>query len=151
MDTSSDTATPRANISPEELQQLRDRITELSGAVYHLHQARPAPAPAINKHLNKPPEYDGKDKQFCSTFISHLNLYIASNPSLFPTDRDKVAFAPSYLRGQAFAWFEPHLLRQDDPLLRNYTAFTEELVRNLGDPDRERSMTTRLQSLTQTG
>jgi hypothetical protein len=153
MDTSGDRSTPQTTIPTEELQELRNRVSELSNALYQLtlQRAQPSPASATNRHINKPPEYDGKDKQFCSTFISHLNLYISVNASLFPTDRDKVAFAASYLRGQAFSWFEPHLLRQDDPLLDDFQAFTEELIRNLGDPDRERSMTSRLQSLTQIG
>lgn len=143
----------QASASPKEVQQLRDRIAELSGMIYQLgaHQAQVERPPTTNKHLNKPPEYDGKDKNFCTTFISHLNLYISANPNLFPGDRDKVTFAASYLRGQAFAWFEPHLLREDDPLLEDFSAFTEELTRNLGDPDRERTLTTRLQSLTQIG
>lgn len=154
MDTTGDNPqVPQASASPEEFQELRNRITELSGMIYQLgaHQAQTQRPPAANKHLNKPPEYDGKDKKFCSTFISHLNLYISANPNLFPSDSDKVTFAASYLRGQAFAWFGPHLLRQDDPLLNDYAAFTDELSRNLGDPDRERTMTTQLQSLTQVG
>lgn len=115
------------------------------------------PVPAVPNHLRdlgktfqKPPEFDGKDRKACSTFISHLNLYIGGNSHLFTDDRSKVMFAASYLRGPAFSWFEPHLQGTNDELLQSYARFTEELTSNLGDPDRLRTLTRELQSLKQT-
>jgi hypothetical protein len=155
---------------PNPMDQLQGQVNNLATIVQQLvaHvQATPPAAPVVpepvpevptanaysgnsGKHLKKPPEYDGKDKGFCSTFLSHLNLYIFGNPSLFPNEQSKVTFAASYLRGQAFKWFEPHLLKPLDPLLHSFTLFQEELLRNLGDPDKERTVTRQIRSLTQT-
>jgi hypothetical protein len=141
----------------DNIQQLSQQVSDLSAVVQHLLQhpqgnlGPTAAASGDSKHLRKPPEFDGKDKSFCSTFISHLTLYISGNPSLFPDDHSKVLFAASYLRGAAFAWFEPHLLSPQDDLLHNFNLFKEELLKNLGDPDRKRNITRQLQSLTQLG
>lgn len=145
--------------STEELQfqigQLLQMVQQLQSQAA---TAAAAPAPAITttsksleKVLKKPPEFDGKDKKACQTFISQLNLFMSGNPHLFSDDRTKVTFAASYLRGEAYAWFEPHLLDPNDELLRDYALFTAELLRNKGDPDRSRNTTRQLQSLVQTG
>ncbi len=133
------------------------QLTSLVGQVISTNGNNQATGPTLaslardlGKAFQKPPEFDGKDRKACTSFISHLNLYINANPHLFPDDRAKVLFAASYLRGQAFTWFEPHLLRADDPLVSNYAAFTQDLIKNLGDPDRERSLTRELQGLSQT-
>ena len=142
---------------PEDFDTLREQVANLTAALRDLYTRQPNgnatsanPSPALSRHLNKPPEFDGKDKSFCSTFLSHLRLYISGNPALFPDERSKIVFAASYLRGSAFTWFEPHLQREDDSLLRSFNFFANELQRNLGDPDQERTVTRQLQALTQT-
>jgi hypothetical protein len=148
------------SITPDQANLLYGQIAELQNMVIELRNnqstATPSHSSRPTKHLNKPPEFDGRDKHFCTKFISHVNLYVTANPILFPTDRDKIAFAVSYLRGQAFDWFEPHLLKSEedkakDELLNNYDTFTKALVRDLGDPDRKRNITTQLQNLRQLG
>lgn len=155
MDTPDTTAPHHAQ---EELNSLREQVASLTAALQDLYHRQPTgpatgtnPTSALSRHLNKPPEFDGKDKNFCNTFLSHLRLYISGNPALFPDEHSKVIFAASYLRGSAFTWFEPHLQRDNDPLLHSFKDFTTELQRNLGDPDQERTVTRQLQSLTQTG
>jgi 5-methylcytosine-specific restriction endonuclease McrA len=106
---------------------------------------------ARSKTLQRPPEFDGKDRRACETFLSHIKLYLGSNAVLYPTDRDKVMFASSYLRDAAFKWFEPLLKSDDTTILDNFQNFQDELIRNLGDPDRLRSLTRELQTLKQTG
>lgn len=100
--------------------------------------------------LAKPPFFDGTNRNECGTFVSHLKLYIAGNIGQFPDDGSKVAFAMSYLRGQAFAWAEPHLIR-DSPILTDWEGFLSALTDNLGDHDRVRTLTRQLQTLVQTG
>lgn len=82
---------------------------------------------------------------------AHLKHYISGNPTLFPDDTTKVTFAVSYLRGPAFKWYEPHLHREIDPIRHNFDLFVNELIKNLGDPDRLRNLTKELQNLRQTG
>lgn len=164
-------SSPETN-PPVDLAQLQANLASLAAAVQTLYDERanansgPAPAsvpasatvPASNfpafpvktPKLKTPPEYDGKNKSACSTFISHLNLYINACPTSFPSDNAKVLFAASYLRDRAFAWLEPHLLHPDTPMLHDFQLFTTELLRNLGDPDRERNTTRKLYALIQT-
>lgn len=106
----------------------------------------------LGKHLKKPDDFDGKDSNACHTFISQLRLYIMGNQHLFANDNDRVVFAASYLRGKAYKWIEPRLFKSPDeePLMHNFGLFCTELVRNLGDPDREKTMGKKLSALTQT-
>ena len=113
-------------------------------------EARPLASPTSRAKYNKPPEFDGRDKAAASTFITHLHLHFLAAPHLFPDDRSKILFVATYLRGPAFSWLEPHLLR-DDPLVRSWDAFQTAFLEHLGDPDRKRTFTRSLQSLTQTG
>jgi hypothetical protein len=127
-------------------------------------QASPSPAPAFAvsesrppalssqraKH-NKPPEFDGRDKAAANTFLAHLHLHFLAAPHLFPDDFSKILFAATYLRGPAFSWLEPHLLRENDPIVESWAAFQKAFLEALGDPDRERTVTRSLQALTQTG
>lgn len=125
------------------------RIQELENQIAHLTQASQAPSQprTVGK---KPPEYDGKEKELCATFLSHLALYFNTNPQSFPTDASKVQFAATYLRGRAFRWFEPHLYTPGDRMLHDYQYFRQQMLENLGDPDRKRSLTRKIQRLSQT-
>lgn len=108
---------------------------------------------AVSAHfgrlLNKPAEYDGKDRNGCQSFLTQCRLFILGNPHLFVDDQMKVLFAATYLRGKAFAWLEP-LLNKNDPICRDWDAFQAALIRNLGDADHERTMARKLKSLRQT-
>jgi hypothetical protein len=135
------------------IEQLQNQIQHLLNQVQDLsmHVAAQPQSLSFGKSLRKPPEYDGKDRKACATFLSHLNLYISGNPTLFPNDAAKVTFAASYLRDRAFSWFEPYLLDKKAPIRYDFDLFTKELLKNLGDPDRIRTLTRDLQTLTQSG
>ena len=64
-------------------------------------------------------------------------LNYQDRPKAFCTDRAKVTFAQSYLKGMALEWFEPDLLLMEDPTLRplwmdNFREFVLELQTNFG-------------------
>jgi hypothetical protein len=137
-------------------QHLQDSVAHLTVQNHALRATTPAetPLPTGNKNqvkLNKPPEFDGRDKKAANTFLTHLQLHFLATPHLFPDDRSKVLFASTYLRGPAFAWIEPHFLKKDDPIIQSWDAFQEAFLSSLGDPDRERTLTRDLQTLVQTG
>jgi hypothetical protein len=137
-------------------QHLQDSVAHLAAQNNTLRTTTPAENPFPTGHrnqvkLNKPPEFDGRDKRTANTFLTHLQLHFLATPHLFPNDRSKVLFASTYLRGHAFAWIEPHLLKQDDPIIQSWDAFQEAFLNSLGDPDRERTLTRDLQALIQTG
>ena len=128
---------------------------EAAGAAALAAQAASATAVAhmptgLGKALNKPSEYDGKDRNACTTFISQVKLYIHGNPLFFVNEQAKVLFATTYLKHKAFAWMEPRIMKGTDPMLSNFELFCQELLRNLGDPDREKNMSKKLRALRQT-
>ena len=143
MDEFSPEGAAHASQVPE--QSLQQEITALREALKGLTRGT-----STSSALAKPPFFDGSNRNECGTFVSHLKLYIAGNTSGFLDDGSKVAFAMSYLRGQAFAWAEPHLI-SNSPILTDWEAFLKALVDNLGDHDRVRTLTRQLQNLVQTG
>ena len=63
----------------------------------------PAPVPVIIKPLkiNTPEPFDGSRKKL-RAFFSQVELFFGFNVDRFPTDKHKVLFASTYLRGPAF-------------------------------------------------
>ena len=88
----------------------------------------------------EPDTFDGSDSKKLHEFLIQCELNFQDRPNSFGSDRAKVAFAQSYLKGAALAWFEPDLLNSDDPDLRplwmdDYKEFIVELQTNFGPPD----------------
>ena len=123
----------------------------------------PAPAPVIIKPLkiNTPEPFDG-NREKLQAFFSQIELYFGFNVDRFPTDKHKVLFASTYLRGPAFEWFNSFLTdflnnepdkRDDDTIevTQNYSNFKNKLRKVFGDFDKEHLAEHRMQSLRQTG
>ena len=66
----------------------------------------PASAPVIIKPLkiNTPELFDGSRGKL-QAFFSQVKLFFGFNADRFPTNKHKVLFASTYLRGPAFEWF----------------------------------------------
>ena len=75
-----------------------------------LKVSAPAPAPVIIKLLkiNTPKPFDGS-KGKLQAFFSQIELFFGFNVDKFPTNKHKVLFASTYLRGPAFEWFNSFL------------------------------------------
>jgi hypothetical protein len=131
--------------------QAQDQVPAFNNPQVPLPQMQAALPPHLNlaRYLNKPDEYDGKDRNTCTTFLAQVRLYISGSPAQFPSEESKVLFTSTYLRGRAFAWVEPKLAKPD-PILYNFETFCREMLRNLGDPEREKTMSKKLRSLKQT-
>ena len=69
-----------------------------------------APAPVIIKPLkiNTPEPFDGSRGKL-RAFFSQIELFFGFNVDRFTTDKHKVLFASTYLRGRAFKWFNSFL------------------------------------------
>ena len=123
----------------------------------------PAPAPVIIKPLkiNTPEPFDsGRGK--LRAFFSQVELFFGFNAERFPTNKHKVLFASTYLRGPAFKWFNSFLMdflnnkpdKKDDntiEVFQNYSNFKNKLRQVFGDFDKEHLAERRMQSLWQTG
>jgi len=65
--------------------------------------------------VRKPDTFDGTDPKKLRTFLVQCELNFQDRPKAFCTDRTKVTFMQSYLKGMALEWFEPDLLGAGDP------------------------------------
>ena len=123
----------------------------------------PAPAPIIIKPLkiNKPEPFDGS-KGKLRAFFFQIELFFGFNVDRFPTNKHKVLFASTYLRGPAFKWFNSFLTdflnnepdkRDDDTIkvTQNYSNFKNKLRQVFGNFDKKHLAERRMQSLQQTG
>ena len=66
--------------------------------------------------MHEPDTFNGTDPKKLHTFLVQCELNFQDPPKVFRTDRTKVTFVQSYLKGMALEWFEPDLLSAGDPL-----------------------------------
>ena len=83
---------------------------------------QPAPVHSKDPKLSPPPEFSGKISEF-RNFMAQCNLVIELSPNTYPTDRDKVLFVISRLRGDAMSWARPVVEENDHALRNNFAAF----------------------------
>ena len=123
----------------------------------------PAPVPVIIKplNINTPEPFDGSREKL-RAFFSQAELFFGFNVDRFPTNKHKVLFASTYLRGPAFEWFNLFLTdflnnkpneREDNTveITQNYSNFKNKLRQVFGNFDEEHSAERRMQLLQQTG
>uniref|UniRef100_A0A670I8L0 DUF4939 domain-containing protein n=1 Tax=Podarcis muralis TaxID=64176 RepID=A0A670I8L0_PODMU len=100
--------------------------------------ALPAPgadAPASGKYpVALPEKFDGSPASF-PMFLAQTKLYIQGRARNFTDDRTKVHFLISLLKDRAAKWALP-LLRQDSPLLTDYTGFCNHLEKAFVNPQK---------------
>ena len=108
------------------------------------------PYTRLGRLLNKPAEYDGKDRAKCNTFVAQIKLFISGNSECFVTVESKLLFAATYLRDRAFTWFQPYMIRANDPILSDFESFCSALLSAFGDPELKKTMMRKIKSLKQT-
>ena len=78
-----------------------------------------------------------------------------TQPKKFQTEKQKVLYAGSILRGDAFNWLEPYLHPKENgtvvPWQESFELFVAELVTHWGDPDEVATAERKLTNLRQTG
>ncbi|KIO04679.1 hypothetical protein M404DRAFT_142609 [Pisolithus tinctorius Marx 270] len=77
--------------------------------------AHTSPETSSRTKLHKPNTFDGTNPKKLHTFFIQCKLNFQDHPWAFRTDCTKVIFMQSYLKGMALEWFEPDLLRLNDP------------------------------------
>ena len=91
-------------------------FNNLSIAIDRLaHSARSSNSSSSCTKVREPDTFDGTDPKKLHTFFVQCELNFQDRPKAFWTDRAKVTFAQSYLKGMALEWFEPDLLGMEDP------------------------------------
>ncbi|KIN92959.1 hypothetical protein M404DRAFT_172124, partial [Pisolithus tinctorius Marx 270] len=91
---------------------------------------------ALKTKVCEPDTFNGSDPKKLHEFLIQCKLNFQDHPHTFRSNREKVTFTQSYLKGMALAWFEPGLLNPDnyDRLLwmDDYHEFLQELTTNFG-------------------
>ncbi|KIN97748.1 hypothetical protein M404DRAFT_32080 [Pisolithus tinctorius Marx 270] len=120
---------------PAELPE--DPLVALARAVHALARSSSCTGDSAPKtKVHEPDTFDGSDPKKLCEFLVQCELNFQDRPHAFRSNRAKVTFAQSYLKGMALAWFEPDLLNPDnyDHLLwmDDYHEFLQELTTNFG-------------------
>ncbi|KAK3524746.1 hypothetical protein QTP86_002194 [Hemibagrus guttatus] len=89
-------------------------------------------APLCSSPMAQPAPYSGSVED-CNGFLLQCSLVLEMQPHLYPTERSKVAFVITQLRGQALFWAE-FLWSQDSPVTQSYAGFVEHFKEVFGKP-----------------
>ena len=119
--------------------ELHAQSTGLSNTIHKLQGQLQDASSKLGKNEPKiadPEHFTGNHAQVMD-FLSKCRLKFTGQPSKFPTKCIKVLYAGSYLKDQAYSWFQPLLnavydSNQDDPALE---PFADALTTIYSDPD----------------
>lgn len=154
------------DFTASEIEQLLQRLNQLeaqaatrSDEIEELRQASASSSRTTSPHIYEPkiadPEPFSGDRSKLMNFISQCRLKFAGQPSRFPTELAKIHYTGSYLRQQAYSWFEPMLaLSQTTSIMpsefESFEVFATALKTVYGDPDIVASSERELHRLHQT-
>lgn len=100
---------------------------------------------------SEPEKFDGSRALF-GHFITRLQLQFRSFPSTFTSDEVKIRYAGSYLTGNAYTWFKPHVNQTTgDITFVSFTDFIDALRAAFDDPDEYATAERELDTLKQDG
>ncbi|KAK4689460.1 putative transposase, partial [Tremellales sp. Uapishka_1] len=120
------------------------------------HRGRESSA-VVNTEMSKtkvkePDTFHGSDPSELPSFLTQAKMYLHFKEAQFPDDYSKVLWTASYLRGNAFAWWEPtfNAPKRDQPdWVYDYEEFLDELRQAFGDPNRKKTAERELRRLRQ--
>jgi hypothetical protein len=120
----------------------QDRVfMRLSEAINNLvhNNCRTSSSDNSKVKVHKLDTFDGSEPRKLRVFFVQCELNFQSKPKTFHSDRAKVNFAQSYLKGMALEWFEPDLLSDElsshPDWMDDYSKFMLELQTNFGPHD----------------
>lgn len=151
-------------------QRLEDTLTRLQAEVDALRFLHPtpsaSPAPAIQPptrsgpKVNSPEPFNG-DRLELETYLCRCEHVFLAQPQNFRSETQKVLYASTYLKGNAYSWFKPLLQRYSKALtgtegttipdeFSSWQTFSDSLTQMYGDPVLVKSKTRELNALKQT-
>lgn len=136
----------------EKLQRLATTVYGLQDKLNRLELAAESksPTPAKEPRLSDPDFFNG-NRSHTSTYLTQVKMVISGNPSRFPTEKSKILYAASYLRGAAFSWIQPHLDSITSPLILSFENFAQGITNQFGQKDDKSTAERDIYSLRQTG
>lgn len=134
---------------------VNDHLTQLDSQVV---ASAPASSSAIK--IPKAEPFEGNWMKL-QGFLTQMNMQINVNKSQLPWEADRVIFVSTYLRGQAWSWFEPYIHEYYEQaseqwsmttreIFTSYAKFWSNLEQTFGDIDTEIAVEWRLKRLQQT-
>lgn len=159
----SPSGTPRITqgMLSQDLINLRilETLERLSGSTPHLPSI-PATTPAPREpeattreraKLAREPDPFSGDRTKLEGFIATTQLYFDAYPSSFPSDKTKITFILTNLRGPILSSFQPYITQQPQPLiLTDYASFLTHIRRTWGAADEKGTARRSLRRLRQT-
>ncbi|KIO01262.1 hypothetical protein M404DRAFT_150512 [Pisolithus tinctorius Marx 270] len=130
-----------------------DPLVALARAIHVLVQSSLHTGDSAPKtKVHKPNTFDGSDPKKLCEFLIQCELNFQDCPCAFRSNRAKVTFTQSYLKGMALAWFKPDLLNPKGYeclfWMDNYHEFLHELTTNFGPHDTIADAIQQLKNLT---
>ena len=137
----------------EENAQMRATLAEVTD------QSRVSPQPSTvtaKEKTSEPkvasPDFFSGSRQGLTPFLTQVKMVIGLQPSRYPTEKTKVLYVGSFLRGTALLWFQPYVGKTpEDPIINDFELFCSKLKELFGDPDEEGTAERNLYSLKQKG
>jgi hypothetical protein len=111
----------------------------LAHAILNLASTPRKESKKSNLKPNPPTEFSGGTNEQLRTFLFQCELAFNACPGDFGSDREKIFYAISYLRGSASGYFQPYILDygsrpvEEQPLfLRSWKAFRDSITQQFG-------------------
>jgi len=129
---------PREEFLINELAKVSDLVEELRFKLQLLESTQlstPRHTPVLEPKVADPDFFNGKKGQV-KFFLSQVNLVLQAQPTRYPSGHQQVIFAASFLRGDAFMWYQQ---LAEDPasksILNNFSQFSDHLIEAFGEAD----------------
>lgn len=133
------------------LNDIRDHLNNQAAAAPPVPPA-PAPAPDALPAREMPfpaPERYAGDLGTCRAFLMQCSLVFEQQPRTYASDRSRICYLLSLLKGSALAWGSAVWEEQSPAVCQSYAAFTREMKKVFDHPVRGKEATRRLMSLRQ--
>ena len=106
----------------------------------HPYQFQQPATGDTDSNVTKPDKFTGKDSQQFRPFLASCIMAFNNKPRKFQTDRQRVAYAASYLSDIAMSWWQPILSAPiEAPIRNNWLLFIQELNNLFGEVDIEQT------------
>ena len=148
-----------ANIWEAQVQGLLDNYTFLEARLSEVEDQleRSLRQPAKSTSTREPkiadPEPFKGDRLQLTNFLSQCQLKVGAQPARYPDEMTKILFAGSFLRGEAYSWFQPLLASSHIGIqpaeFESFKTFTDALNTIYGDPNLEITAERELRQLRQ--
>jgi len=150
---------PPTNVWEAQVQGLLDNYAYLEARLSELEEKlqlslSQAAKPSTKEPKIADPEPFKGDRLQLTNFLSQCQLKVGAQPARYPDEMTKILFAGSFLRGEAYSWFQPLLasshLGVQPAEFESFKTFTDALNTIYGDPNLEITAERELRQLRQT-